>query len=69
MLPILVFQLTGSALQTSGLLTIQAVPYLAFGLVAGAVADRVNRRVLMVGGDVLNAASSPASRSRRGLES
>jgi len=55
-LPILVFQLTGSALQTSVLLTIQAVPYLAFGLVAGAVADRVNRRVLMVGGDVLNAA-------------
>lgn len=55
-LPILVFQLTGgSAAQTSLLLTIEAVPYLAFGLVAGAVGDRVRRRPLMVGCDLASA--------------
>lgn len=47
-LPILVFQLTGSASQTVLLLVIEAVPYLLFGLVAAAIADRVNRRTLMV---------------------
>lgn len=55
-LPILVFQLTGSASRTALLLTIQAVPYLIFGLVAAAVADRMNRRVLMVGCNVTSAA-------------
>lgn len=55
-LPILVFQLTGSALQTAALVAVEVLPYLVFGLPAGAVADRVNRRVLMVGGDLVNAA-------------
>ncbi len=40
-LPILVYQLTGSALQTSLLIALEVSPYLAFGLVAGALADRV----------------------------
>lgn len=48
-LPILVFQLTGSALQTSLLATLEVLPYFAFGLLAGALADRVDRRRLMVG--------------------
>jgi MFS family permease len=47
-LPILVFQLTGSALQTSLLATLEVLPYFAFGLFAGALADRVDRRRLMV---------------------
>lgn len=47
-LSILVFQLTGSASQTALLLVIEAVPYLLFGLVAAAIADRVNRRTLMI---------------------
>ncbi len=55
-LPILVFQLTGSASRTALLLTIQAAPYLTFGLVAAAIADRMNRRALMVGADLANAA-------------
>jgi len=55
-LPILVFQLTGSASLTALLLAIEAVPYLAFGLVAATIADRMNRRVLMVGCDLTNAA-------------
>ncbi|MGH8930978.1 MAG: MFS transporter [Egibacteraceae bacterium] len=59
-LPILVFQLTGSALQTSTLLILQLVPNMTVGLLAGAVADRVNRRVLMVGADLVNAAALAA---------
>ncbi|MGQ0717310.1 MAG: MFS transporter [Pseudonocardiales bacterium] len=53
-LPILIYQLTGSALQTALLVTVQAVPNFAFGLVAGAVADRVDRRVLMIGCNAAN---------------
>lgn len=56
-LPVLMFQLTGSAAQTSLLLTVQAVPYLVLGLVAGAVADRANRRAVMVGCDLASAAT------------
>jgi MFS family permease len=47
-LPILVFQLTGSAVQTSFLATLEVLPYFAFGLFAGALADRTDRRRLMV---------------------
>lgn len=54
-LPVLVFQLTGSAAQTSILLTLVLLPYLVFGLVAGAVADRANRRLLMIGCDLVAA--------------
>ncbi len=63
-LPILVFQLTGSPLQTATLTAIQVLPYLVFGLFAGAVADRVDRRRLMVACDMLNVlllASIPAA--------
>jgi len=54
-LPILIFQQTGSALQTSLLATFNVLPYLAFGLFAGAVADRVDRKRLMVLCDGINA--------------
>lgn len=54
-LPILVFQLTGSALRTAMLATFQVLPYLAFGLFAGVLADRTDRRRLMVVCDVINA--------------
>lgn len=53
-LPILVFQLTASALQTSLLTTLGVLPYLIFGLFAGAFADRANRRAIMVGCDLTN---------------
>ncbi|HEX2297551.1 MAG TPA: MFS transporter [Pseudonocardiaceae bacterium] len=56
-LPILLFQLTGSASRTALLLTIQAVPYLTLGLVAAAIADRANRRMLMVGSNLVSAAA------------
>jgi hypothetical protein len=51
-LPLLIFELTGSALQTALLLVLETVPYLLFGLFAGAVADRVDRRRLMVACDL-----------------
>ena len=54
-LPILVFQRTGSPLQTSLLATLEAVPYVVFGLLAGAVADRIDRRRIMVGCDLASA--------------
>jgi MFS family permease len=46
-LPILIYQRTGSAWETSLLVAIETIPYLAFGLIAGAVADRIDRRRLM----------------------
>jgi MFS family permease len=55
-LPILVFQLTGSALQTALLATLEVLPYFAFGLFAGALADRVDRKRLMIGANLIQAA-------------
>jgi MFS family permease len=54
--PILVYALTGSALLTGVTAATEGLPYLLFGLVAGALADRVNRKRLMVWCDVANAA-------------
>jgi MFS family permease len=53
--PILVYALTGSALLTGVTAATEGLPYLLFGLFAGALADRVDRRRLMVGADVINA--------------
>lgn len=47
-MPILVYQLTGSPALTGLLTAIEALPYLAFGLPAGALADRWNRRRVLV---------------------
>ena len=47
-LPLLMFELTDSALLTALVTALEVVPYLLFGLLAGAVADRVNRRRLML---------------------
>lgn len=51
-LPILAFQSTGSATHTSLLTAVRVVPYLFLGLIAGPVADRGNRRRLIVVGNV-----------------
>lgn len=53
-LPVLVYRLTGSPALTALTTTLEALPYLLVGLVAGAVADRVDRRRLMVAADLLN---------------
>ncbi|WP_425549173.1 MFS transporter [Allokutzneria multivorans] len=54
-LPVLTYQLTGSAAWTSAVAATEALPYLLFGLFAGAFADRVNRRKLMVAADLVSA--------------
>ncbi|MCB5180663.1 MFS transporter [Streptomyces antimicrobicus] len=55
-LPVLTYERTGSPLLVSLVAAAGTLPYLLFGLVAGAVADRVDRRRLMVAADLLNAA-------------
>ncbi len=55
-LPIHVYQLTGSAIATSGALIAATAPRLLLGSVAGAFVDRWDRRTTMVIGNVLLAA-------------
>jgi MFS family permease len=63
-LPIALFQRTGSAGWTALLTALQTIPYLLFGLLAGVVSDRHDRRRLMIGSDIAAAlvvASVPAA--------
>jgi MFS family permease len=55
-LPVLVYQLTGSAGWTAAIAAAEALPYLAFGLLAGALADHVDRRRVMIAADLASAA-------------
>lgn len=55
-LPLLVFKLTGSALNLAIAGALAFVPYLLFGLIVGAWVDRLDRKRLMVVTDVLRAA-------------
>jgi predicted MFS family arabinose efflux permease len=50
-LPVLVFRLTGSPGWVALVNAIEAIPYIALGLLAGAVADRLNRKKIMVACD------------------
>jgi MFS family permease len=52
-LPLVVYDATGSAAQTGGLFALRVVPYLLFGTIAGPVADRWNRRWLIIGGNLI----------------
>ena len=54
-LPLLVFKITGSAVSLALVTAAEYLPYLLFGLVAGAVVDRTNRRKLMIRVDVMQA--------------
>lgn len=54
-LPVLVYRLSGSTLLTAALASLEAAPYLLFGLLAGAVTDRWNRKRVMVAADLVNA--------------
>jgi len=51
-LPLLVYKLTGSALNLALIYAAEYVPYLLFGLVIGAWVDRVDRKRLMIFADV-----------------
>ena len=55
-LPLLVFKLTGSALNLSITTAAEFVPYLLFGLLLGAWMDRVNRKRMMILTDIARAA-------------
>ncbi|MBA3232325.1 MAG: MFS transporter, partial [Propionibacteriales bacterium] len=54
-LPVVVYSLSRSPLLTALVAAFEAVPYLLFGLPAGALADRFNRKRLMVAADLVNA--------------
>lgn len=54
-LPLLVYQLTGSALNLGLTMVFAMLPNLLFGLFIGAWVDRVDRRRLMIGVDILQA--------------
>jgi MFS family permease len=51
-LPLLVYRTSQSASLTAAVVGLEAVPYLLFGLFAGAAADRLNRKVMMVVADL-----------------
>src|SRR6266704_214712 len=54
-LPVLVYGMTRSPAWVASLSLIESVPYIGLGLLAGAVADRMNRKRIMVGCDVIAA--------------
>lgn len=54
-MPVLIYGITASATWTSLVIVAEAVPYLLFGLWAGALADHADRRRMMVGADVMAA--------------
>src|SRR4051812_45488651 len=55
-LPVLVYRESGSALLTALVTALEAAPYLLFGLFAGALADRLDRKRVMITADLVNAA-------------
>src|SRR5437667_11418156 len=51
-LPLLVYKITGSALNLGVASAATFLPYLLFGLILGAWVDRVNRKRMMIGTDI-----------------
>jgi MFS family permease len=51
--PLLVYKLTGSALSTGISYVCEIAPFALFGLVGGSLADRMDRRTLMIGADAV----------------
>lgn len=54
-LPVLVYRLSGSPALTALVTLVEGLPYLFFGLVSGALSDRLDRRRVMVAADLLSA--------------
>src|SRR5215471_11246038 len=54
-LPLLVYKLTGSALNLAITAAATFLPYLLFGLILGAWTDRVDRKQMMIGTDIIRA--------------
>lgn len=55
-LPVLVYRISDSAPLTATVTLLEALPYLVFGLFAGALSDRWDRRRVMVTADVIDGA-------------
>jgi MFS family permease len=53
-LPLLVLKLTGSALTTGAIYAVEYLPFLLLSLPGGVIADRVNRRLMLVAGDTVS---------------
>src|SRR6266478_852720 len=51
-LPLLVYKITGSALNLGITTAAEFLPYLLFGLILGAWVDRVDRKRMMIGTDI-----------------
>jgi hypothetical protein len=56
-LPLLVYQRSGSALLSGVTFAVESLPYLLFGLFAGAVADRIDRKTILLAAQTLSAAA------------
>lgn len=56
-LPLVVYKITGSATNLALTMVAEFLPYLLFGLILGAVVDRVDRKRLMIGVDVVRGAT------------
>src|SRR5215813_584404 len=54
-LPLLVYKLTGSALNLAITAAATFLPYLLFGLILGAWTDRVDRKKMMISTDIVRA--------------
>jgi MFS family permease len=54
--PLLVYKLTGSALSTGVSYICEIAPFSIFGLIGGSLADRLDRRTLMIGTDAVRCA-------------
>ncbi|MFN2449980.1 MAG: MFS transporter [Candidatus Baltobacteraceae bacterium] len=54
--PLLVYKLTGSALSTGVSYVCEIAPFSIFGLIGGSLADRLDRRMLMIGTDAVRCA-------------
>jgi MFS family permease len=70
-LPVLAYRLTGSPVAVASLNALEVLPYIAFGLLAGAMADRLNRKKMMVTCDLAAAlvlAAAPAATALHLLE-
>jgi MFS family permease len=51
-LPLMAYQHSNSAALTAAVVGLEAVPYLLFGLLAGAAADRLRSKAMMIGADL-----------------
>ena len=53
MIPLLVFHLTGSAVSLGLTFAFELLPFALFSLLGGSLADRLNRRTLMLAADAV----------------